>query len=808
MLRDVNFEAVYRSECDNILEDFYIPALANSILYERAVGFFSASVLSYAAQGLSALVSNGGAMKLIIGYEVDSEDEEAIIKGYDLKEVGERIGVSMVQAFDEVSDTLFSRRLEALSWLIASGKLDIKIALRKKGMYHEKIGIFTDANGDKVIFQGSANETTYGLLPDFNFESINVFPSWKKELRDHYQPYLAGFQSLWEDRAGSTRVIDFPQAVKDNLIQRVKKSPRVFTVEQELSFFEPQAVFEEAASYQFVPKVPELYKGKPFNLGKHQLAALNAWKAAGGMGVLELATGAGKTITAIYGAVRWFEASERLFLVIAAPYQNLADQWVDELRNFSIVPIRCYVSTARWQSEMHDAIARFNSGAQNFCCAVVVNATLASTEFQACLSKIDGKSLMWIGDECHHHGSSSSAKALPETARLRLGLSATPSHYMDDDANQRLENYYGSTVSKYTLKQALDDEVLTPYKYHVVPVELTDVEAEQYLDLSAKISQAFAVASGKSSDGNNSNLKMLLLARSRLLSSAQNKLVALDALLEKTVPDPHTLFYCGDGRVEDPIDGEESRQIEAVSQLLYQRGWKTSRFTSKETRSVREDLLNHFRLKMIDGLVAIRCLDEGIDVPACKRAYLLASSRNPRQQIQRRGRILRKAAGKDYAEIYDFLVTLPPELVGDGGHDRKLLIQELERVAEFASLAMNHGDVVKSLLPILQQYGLSHLLVLDVEDAVGPDSQERLSMHDAAEKALREIDKPTHIKDLAQYMQDKEYFLFTADDAPGALDTCLSRRCVDVERGDHAAENIFYRFEASTYGLLEEKLKG
>jgi superfamily II DNA or RNA helicase len=716
MLRDLNLRAVYRSECDNILEDFYIPALSNSVVYERAVGFFSATVLSHAAQGLSALISNGGQMRLIIGYEVSPEDEEAISKGYELKELSERIGVSMVRTFDQVSDTLFARRLEALAWLIAAGKLEVKVALKRKGMYHEKIGIFTDANGDKVIFQGSANETTYGLLPDFNFESINVFPSWKPEFKEHYQPYLSGFQSLWEDRVSNTRVIDFPRAVKEKLIRHVQHSPRVFSVEQEISLTRPDEVREEGLDYGMLPRVPKLYKGYDFKLHTHQLAALNSWKAASCSGILELATGAGKTITAIYGATKFFEASHRLFLVIAAPYQNLADQWVEELKHFNIIPVRCYVSTAQWQSKLNDAIARFNSGAQAFCCAVVVNATLSSPAFQACLSRVPGASLMWIGDECHHHGSDKLFQALPTAAKIRLGLSATPTHYMNDSANVNIVRYYGSTVYRYSLKQALKDGVLTPYKYHVIPVELNAEEADQYIELSKKIAQAMNFTSGTDKTTENARLNQLLLARARLLASAEGKMIALESLLANEKPSPLTLFYCGDGRVEDPDTGDEERQVEMVSVLLHGLGWKSARFTSYEPRGKREQLLDHFRLKLIDGLVAIRCLDEGIDVPACRRAYLLASSRNPRQQIQRRGRILRRAEGKDWAEIYDFLVMLPPVAVETSDYERILLVKELERVAEFASLALNHAEVVKRLLPVLVKYRLTHILSPSCEE--------------------------------------------------------------------------------------------
>lgn len=214
MLRDLRLKAVYRTDEDNILEDFYIPALSVAVSYQRAVGFFSAAMLSYAAQGLSAFVQNQGKMQLIVGGELDADDEDAMRKGYDARAISERLDLKVLQIVDSIADALCYRRLEALSWLIATGRLDIKIALRRRGMYHEKIGVIRDADGDAIVFQGSANETAFAILPDFNFESINVFPCWREEYSAHFTPYLRGFERLWDNQSPGTQVIDFPEASK------------------------------------------------------------------------------------------------------------------------------------------------------------------------------------------------------------------------------------------------------------------------------------------------------------------------------------------------------------------------------------------------------------------------------------------------------------------------------------------------------------------------------------------------------------------------------------------------------------------
>lgn len=713
MLRQLNLKAVYRSEYDNLLEDFYIPALSNSLAYDRAVGFFSASMLSYAAQGLSAFVENDGHMRLIFGGPLEPDDERAIREGYDRRAISDRLGSEFVRAIEEVDDALFYRRLELLSWLVASGRLEVKVALKKRGMYHEKIGILTDADGDKVIFQGSANETTNALLPDFNFESINVFQGWRSELSDHFTPYVAGFERLWENKSPNTLVLSFPDAAKEKLIKIANRAPKLINPRLESEIWKRYAPVEsDVRSHIDHPQVPAVFNGSEFSILAHQRKALDAWKANGFQGIMALATGAGKTVTAIYGAVRIYEQTKRLCFVIAVPYQNLADQWCGVLAEFNIVPIRCYGSAAEWFNDLTKAVSLYQTGALNFLCVVVVNRTLQSEQFGSLLQQIPGENLLWVGDECHHHSASGLLNALPDQAALRLGLSATPEHYLDTDRNSRLVKFYGRVVAAYSLEEALSDGVLSPYKYHVVLVDLTEEEVDEYRGLTEQISKLSARANKpKPNPNDDEQLKMLLFRRARLLGKAHNKISELEKLLKGLQPAPLTLFYCGDGSTEDQDSQEPMRQVEAVSSRLYRLGWKSSVFTARETRTERDVLLDYFRLALIDALVAIRCLDEGIDVPACRTAYILASSKNPRQFIQRRGRILRKSPGKEFAEIFDFMVRIPEHLCEGNDFERKLIRGELERVAEFARMAINSGDAVRTLKPILDQYDLSHIPV-------------------------------------------------------------------------------------------------
>lgn len=724
MLRSVGAKGVYKSDRDSILEDFYLPALSVATAYDRAVGFFSGSTINHAAQALSAFVANGGSMRLILGAFADARDVEAVKRGEEARGLGDRLGAEFLRAVDDATDELTEQRFRTLAWLVAAGRLDIRVALRPHGMYHDKVGIITDAAGDAFVFAGSANESAHALLPTHNYESIDVFPTWRPELEEYWSEHVDSFARLWENRSRGTAVMDVPTALRERLLEVAARMEVPPDPEREAAIArriaERERPGELGAAPPSGPRLPASIGGIPFAIRQHQRDALNAWREKGGFsGVFDLATGAGKTITACYAAVQMAARVPGLTVGVAVPYQNLADQWCDILAAFGMDPVRCYASKAEWAERLDRTVHEIGMAARDFAAVVVVNRTLQSPEFQAAIARVPGERLLWIGDECHHHASEALSGSLPGQARYRIGLSATPEHYLDAERNARLAAYYGQTVFTYTLAQAIADGVLTPYDYFPHLVELTRDEADEFIGLSNEIARAYAREAGvgvgagaKPSLG----LTAMLMKRARVIASAANKVPALASALGGTRPRAHTLFYCGDGTVEgDPdADGEAERvggrQIEVVSRQLDRLGWRLSRFTSREPRRERDEILANFRTGLIDAMVAIKCLDEGIDVPACSTAYVLASSRDPRQFIQRRGRILRRSPGKDHATIHDFITVLPTGHHDGEGHARKLIQSELRRVAEFNALARNASQAYDTLRPVLNAYGLEHAL--------------------------------------------------------------------------------------------------
>lgn len=721
MLCNLDLNSSYTSEDDDIYKDFFVPALKNSIEYKRAVGFFSLGVLLNVPAAMSQIVENDGGIKLIFAKLVSPEDFQAIKNGMEYSWSTTLPNFSEIVA--DNPSTLLEYRIRLLAYLFSTKKLELKIALRPKGMFHQKIGIVSDKIGNQVSFNGSMNETIYALNPEYNSEEITVFKSWVDGQKTYVDKHSSDFDKLWNnDTKGKTVVCDLPEALTEGLNmvseQFSDKPDSIEETAKVAAFFKKRT--ERTPS---IPTIPLSINGNPFSIRDHQRLALEEWQKNDYTGILELATGTGKTITSIYAAVKLADKNEGLSLVVIVPYLSLADQWCDELGLFNINAIKCYGSRADWTDQISDYFSRNIKDQKEFLAIVVVNKTFKSDHFQESLISLNLEKTMVIGDECHHHGSKSFENKLPINARFKLGLSATPFHYIDDDANERLRAFYGHVVYEYSLFDAIKNGILTPYEYVPIPIVLTTEESDKYHELSDRIAKASA-SSGKTKDsGPNERVKALLGERSRLIGTASNKLVRLEELIvEEAIPN-HSLFYCSDGSViedeEEDIndiimsqnDNDEVKQRVAVAKMLKSKQVSASPFTASETPYQRKEILRMFKDKEVKALIAIKCLDEGIDVPACATAYLLASSRNPRQFIQRRGRILRKAPGKDKAKIYDFVVMLPPNNLADNKRETDFFKNELIRVADFAKHSLNPLTSIKPLKPWLEIYELQHLII-------------------------------------------------------------------------------------------------
>ena len=441
-------------------------------------------------------------------------------------------------------------------------------------------------------------------------------------------------------------------------------------------------------------------------LRDYQHQAVENWFRQRGRGILKMATGSGKTIVALSIATELYRQIGLQVLLVVCPFRHLVAQWGRECERFNLQPLLAFESVRKWQNELSNQIYNLRTGDRVFLTVIVTNSTFIGEGFQSQLKFFPPKTLI-IGDEAHHLGSERLEECLPRHIGLRLALSATPERYFDEEGTDALWGYFGAVLQpEFTLKDAIDRGALVRYFYYPLLVELTPSEALVYAKLTQQIGWALSEALSENYNLQaNETLTSLLVKRSRLIGSAANKLEVLRELMKTRLNTTHTLFYCGDGTVEEMGN---IRQLEAVTRILgTELGYRVNIYTAETPLAERERLREQFERGDLQGLVSIRCLDEGVDIPAIENAVILASSSNPRQFIQRRGRILRPHPGKTRATLFDAIVV-PPDCDREVWEvERNLLRKELIRFLEFANLAENSEEAKATLSIIQEKYQLS-----------------------------------------------------------------------------------------------------
>lgn len=690
-LSDLYIAKEYRNlKCD-VINDFYVPILSNAVMYKRAVGFFNSAALYEMAIGLRHLVEKQGKMELIVSPRLTEEDIQSINLGYKTRE--EVIERALLRDFDEPKSKTEFRKLNLLANLIAEGILDIKVAFKinanSAGIFHEKIGIVIDSEGNKVAFTGSMNETYSGLLQ--NYESIDVFCSWRDEDYDRVNIKENAFDNLWDNLDTAMEVIPFPKVAVERLNSYKVEKTKPLCVE----------IQNEDDSQDVFFKIPD-----NVDLYDYQREAIESWKNNNYCGIFDMATGAGKTFTAL-GALSALSKNlnNHIAVVIVAPYQHLVEQWVEDIIQFNVKPIVAYSYPGqKWRKQFSDAVTAYNVGAINNFCVIATNATFSLNDFQSILQKFK-KNFAFVVDEAHNFGAVKLSSLLPRKARYRLALSATIERFRDEEGTNKLRKYFGKTCISFSLKEAIQKGFLTSYYYHPIVVYLNADEYEQYQEITKTI-----IRNGGASQENidkNPYIEMLLIKRARIISGCKEKVPKLVEVMKPYRTDNYILVYCGatkyDNDSSDLKDDDEVRQIEEVNKrLYYELGMKVHKFTSEESKEERDEIKRMFASGTeLQVITAIKCLDEGVNIPSIKKAFILASSTNPKEYIQRRGRVLRRAKGKEYAEIFDF-ITLPRPLEEvqfcseeELSCDLSLVRKEFLRMIDFAETARNPFEIDK-----------------------------------------------------------------------------------------------------------------
>jgi superfamily II DNA or RNA helicase len=669
-LKSLRLKTEYRTGVDDLILDFYAPCTSASMHYDRAVGYFRSSILLLAGGALVDLALRRGQIRLVCSPDLSAEDIDAIRQGYEQRE--QILSSSLICEISTLlEDAATKEQATVLATLIATGSMDVKVAVRPSGygLFHEKLGIFEDSVADRVSFRGSSNETWSGWHWTGNHEAFEVFRSWASDDEaSRVKRHSCYFDDLWSGRVKDVDCLPLPRLAKEYLEGAAHRSL--------------DALLSTGPSHTIAPRRPM----------KHQLDALDDWNSKSQRGILKHATGSGKTYTAIC-ALR-----NRPALVVV-PSQLLVSQWTGEVRRElpDVAILTVGAGSLGWRAP--GRVESFTTAEHELGKRLII-ATLQTACKDEFLSRVkQGSHLMVVCDEVHHAGSSIDSGA-------RLGLSATPERYGDPDGTAKILSYFqGILKPEFTLEDAIKAGRLVPYEYYPHSVALRPEEEDQWGALSERIVREVAML-GSTLDERIAlpdSVKYLLIKRARIAKKAANKTsLVCDIVARNYEQGQRWLIYC-----------EDTEQLDLVATALRNQGFDPMEFHSTMDGAPSDTLL---WFKRFGGLlVSIRCLDEGVDIPETSHAIILASSKNPREFIQRRGRVLRTAPGKYLAVVHDALVvpsTLLPE-----GDILNLVKAELARAVEFSKSSINRS-------------AQSELLTLAVGLGVAPESFISIGLED------------------------------------------------------------------------------
>lgn len=687
--KDIDIALSYETGRDDPVNEFYVPLLAEAKYYDRIAGFFTSASLAIAARGIAGLIRNKGTMRIIACPRLDEKDAEVI------KAVTEHpdkyLSKQLLSDLEHIEDDFQKDHLRALGWMLANGYLEMRLALVKKkstdeadfnSLFHQKIGILTDTEGNQLSFSGSINETASGWLT--NIEEFKVFRGWEIGQDNYLYADIKRFNDFWNELRTNVIIKNLPDAVREKLI--------IIGKEFSMEHFEAKQYIQSRKKKTITEKL---------SLFPYQKEAFDKWKDNKYKLLFEMATGTGKTRTAIACINHFLENEQTGLVIISCPQNTLSLQWKSEIDKIGLKVDSVIIAdgTHKWREELSKQLKLLSLGFSNHVIVYTTHITASSDDFTGIIrSQLSKTPVCFVGDEAHGLGAYKSKRALLDDYSYRIGLSATPARWFDDYGTKILADFFGNDSYQFTIAQALTTinpltgmPFLTDYEYHPVFASLTDGELEKYQVLSKRISKMAAYS--KSSDKYQSTLEKLLFDRANI---EKNAVLKYDALLEilSTNPMENTIIFASDA------------QIDEVMRILQEKVIMAHRFTQEQGTtpeskycglSERQYLINMFKEGTYKALVAIKCLDEGIDIPSANTAIIMASSTNPREYIQRVGRVIRQAKNKDRAYIYDFIIEpdfarlKDPDLIE---FEKHIFEKELIRVKDMSTNSINNADVL------------------------------------------------------------------------------------------------------------------
>lgn len=742
MLKDVEWaeDGTYAPQGKHTPIEFFNNALKNSYLFDIELGYFNSAAISVLANSFATFIRNGGIMRMAINHIVSQKDKMAIEAGengnvdlpFDITNIHE-----LRQSLDEYGDHFF----RCLSYLIQEHRIQLRIIKPKgtHGISHTKRGQFCD--GDTTVsFTGSANFTLGGFFN--NREEITLSlsdspdPIVQKRIanrKEEFNLLMAGN----DDSVEYLKTTDLEEAIRTEYgkteieeLLDVENKLKSYKLEKEKA---SHKVAEDISTRYNSSQTPSFPYGKPRDY--QQQAFLN-WKDNKQKGLFAMATGTGKTLTSLNCLLRIYKIYNFYKAVILVPTITLVDQWEQECRKFHFNGIiKISSKNKSWREELDAIKAKeaFNlSGKEPSYIIISTYASFARENVFRDLMDFPQKVLrqiLLIADEAHNMGAGRILDRLDGVKYIRrIGLSATPERQFDERGNKALMKFFGCNDDNYTfefgMQEAIDKGYLCRYDYYPHLVHLTDDEMQEYIKISRQLSKFF----NYDKDGFTSSddvLMRLLLKRKRIIHKAVNKESIFRSIMEKRYEEKgslkYTLVYVPEGNHPDSYDADRFTDSESVTDdndadriintyTEIVRNISPTTTVKKFTSGIKERnaVLEEFAAGRLEVLTSMKCLDEGVDVPRSELAIFCASTGNPRQFIQRRGRILRNHPDKHKAEIHD-LVVAPVINASDEcfSMEQSLLRSELKRVRDFATMSENADYAYKELDEVLSYYGLS-----------------------------------------------------------------------------------------------------
>jgi len=689
--------SLYFSREHDLDKELFTPLASCSHEIRCMTGYFTSSVLSELAHSLICFLNHTeGNIQFIISPNLSEQDLVAINRSV---EVDESFIHILFPDFELTEGALRYKALEALSYLIATKKLTLKIALQSDGMFHTKCWLFSLDEG-VVAVHGSINATKSGIVR--NFEQVAVNKSWESDnSRDVVDKIHATFQNIWEGNYEGLKTIPLNKACVNYLLQNyegleVSEDTQELLIKGLLDITASEKLLTNSVQCLTVPTWLNYTSGD----FEHQGRAVDAWIDNGGQGILAIATGGGKTLTALVAASLIVAKEESLLIVIAVPTIALLNQWADDVKAFSVEPLK--TQGEQLGQQVNSGLRRLRLKSTKCEVMIVTHESLKSEKMLRLLNKAQKSTpLMLIGDEVHNLGSIGFQNVAPDIFKYRLGLSATFKRQFDEEGTQFLLDYFGSVVFEFGLDEAIG-VCLVPFDYFVHLVTLDEYEEEEWAELTFKIKKLSYAAELSNGSHEKELWQALCIKRRRIVESASAKVSVLASIFNK-MELTRTLVFCTD---KDP------KQLNHVNALLNNKRINFHQITAEETvnKNKLTHLIESFDSGELNVLTSKRVLDEGFNIPQTEIAFLLASNTVKRQWVQRLGRVLRQSpkTKKQKAVIHDFVVM--PSINNDRiDLDLKgLMKSELERIQFFDLLCKNGlekngtADVVEQLLELLE----------------------------------------------------------------------------------------------------------